>query len=74
MLAAEGQPEGEAHLRRLAVVHDRRHRDIRPELYDQWLTCLLQAVRECDPRYGPQVEQAWRAMLAPGISVMKAAY
>jgi hemoglobin-like flavoprotein len=74
MLAAEGQPEGGAHLRRLATVHDRHHQDIRPGLYDQWLTCLLQAVGDCDPQYGPQVEQAWRAMLSPGIVLMKAAH
>jgi hemoglobin-like flavoprotein len=74
MLAAEGQPEGAAHLQRLATVHDRRHRDIRPDLYDQWLDCLLQAVRDCDPKATPTVEDAWRSMLSPGIAIMKAAY
>jgi hemoglobin-like flavoprotein len=74
MAAAEGQPEGVAHLRRIATVHDQQHRDIRPELYDQWLECLLQAVRDYDPQCTPEVEQAWRAMLSPGIVVMKAAY
>jgi len=74
MLAAEGQPEGAAHLRRIATVHDRRHRDIAPDLYDQWLACLLQAVRDCDPKATPAVEAAWRNMLSPGIAIMKAAY
>jgi hemoglobin-like flavoprotein len=74
MLAAEGQPEGVAHLRRIAAVHDRGHRDIRPELYDLWLECLLRAVRDCDAKATPEVEQAWRAMLSPGIAVIRAAY
>ncbi len=74
MLATEGHPEGEAHLRRIAEVHDRHHRDIRPGLYDRWLECLVQAVRDCDSRVTPEVEQAWRSVLLPGIEVMKAAY
>jgi hemoglobin-like flavoprotein len=74
MLAAEGHPEGKAHLSRIATLHDRGHRDIRPEYYDTWLACLLQAVRDCDPRVSPTVEHAWRTMLAPGIAVMKGAY
>jgi hemoglobin-like flavoprotein len=74
MLAGEGEPEGEAHLRRMAAIHDRDHRDIRPDLYDRWLDCLLQAVRDCDAEATPEVEEAWRDVLAPGIAVMKAAY
>jgi hemoglobin-like flavoprotein len=74
MLAAEGHPEGEAHVHRIAEIHDRHHRDIRPELYDQWLVCLLQAVRECDTEFAPAVEHAWRSILSPGIAIMKAAY
>jgi len=73
-IAAEGHPEGRVHLDRLAVLHDRRHHDIRPELYFRWLDCLLHAVRDCDPDCTPEVEAAWRAMLAPGIAIMTAAY
>jgi hemoglobin-like flavoprotein len=74
MLAAEGHPEGGVHLRRIATLHDREHHDVRPELYDRWLDALIQAVGDCDPRFSCETEQAWRAIVLPGIGVMKAAY
>lgn len=73
-LAAEGHPEGGVHLRRIATLHDRQHRDVRPESYDRWLDCLMQAVSDCDPEFSPDVDYAWRGILLPGIAVMKAAY
>ena len=74
MVAAEGHAEGNAHLRRLAVLHDRQHLDVRPELYDQWLASLLQAVRDCDPAWTGDVERVWTGMLGPGIDVLRGGY
>jgi hemoglobin-like flavoprotein len=74
MLAAEGRPTGRAHLEDIARRHSRAGLDIRPELYDLWLECLVAAVREHDPRFDADVERAWRAVLAPGIEVMKSRY
>jgi hemoglobin-like flavoprotein len=58
----------------IARAHDRQHRDIRPELYDLWLDCLVRSVREHDPEASPEVELAWRTLLAPGIEFMRSAY
>jgi hemoglobin-like flavoprotein len=74
MLASSGKPEGEAHLARIAKIHNRAGRDISPALYDLWLESLLAAVREYDPELDDDAEQAWRRVLAPGIEFLKASY
>jgi hemoglobin-like flavoprotein len=71
--SAPGSPPW-ASLRELGVTHDRHHRNIRPELYDVWLRCLIQAVSEYDPEFSEEVEQAWRETLRIGIDHMRSAY
>ena len=58
----------------LAARHSRKELDIRPELYDQWLECLLQAARRYDPQFSSELELAWRETLAVGIAYMRAHY
>jgi hypothetical protein len=43
-------------------------------LYDQWLECLIQAVRECDPVFCEEVEQAWRRAMRVGIEFLRSRY
>lgn len=74
MLAADGRPETQGHLERLAEVHGPRSRNIPPEMYETWLECLVQAVRENDPRFNSQIEDVWRRMMAKGIEFMIAHY
>ncbi len=64
----------EPELERIAQIHSRAGHDIRPEMYDLWLECLMQAVREHDPQFNPCTETAWRNVLARGIAYMKARY
>lgn len=71
---ALGWPECEAYLERIATGHSKRQRDIAPHLYDLWLECLLKAAKECDERYSPQVEAAWRYVMGAGIRFLKARY
>lgn len=68
-MAAGGMQDSDA-MSKLAALHSRRDKDIRPELYDLWLDCMLQTVREFDPKFDTALEQAWRAALAPGIAYM----
>lgn len=68
-----GSPAWSA-LEDVAVAHDRHHRDIPPEMYDQWLESLVQTVRDVDPEVTDEVETAWRQMLASAIAYMRAAY
>jgi hemoglobin-like flavoprotein len=74
MLASFGVPEASQHLDRLAELHGRKNFDIRPELYDLWLSCMLQTVEAFDPRFDEQTADAWRHMLNQGIDVMKSQY
>ena len=47
---------------------------IPPDLYDVWLECLMQTLKEFDPEYSSEVELSWRVVLAPGITYMKFKY
>jgi len=74
MMLASGGSERSVHMERLAELHSRAKLDIKPELYDLWLDRLVQAVREIDPLFDPEIETAWRRMLQPGIEFMKSRY
>ncbi len=74
MLAAGGKTEGMAHMERIAGVHSKGHYDIPAALYDIWLDCLVQSVREFDPEYTDEMGATWRRVLAPGIEFMKSRY
>lgn len=71
MMAVAAQLEDHAaawkEMDRLARRHNRDDLDIRPELYDLWLECLLKAAAAHDPAFSPEVESAWRETLAVGI-------
>lgn len=61
-------------LPRLAARHARTQRDIRPELYDLWIECLVDTVRATDAQFGPEVESAWREVLLFGADSIRKAY
>ena len=48
--------------------------ELRPELYDLCLDCLLQAVQRFDPSFDEDVERVWRLGLGTGIAFMKSRY
>ena len=76
MLSAAGTTKGLAHreLEKLARRHSRAQLDIKPEWYALWLDCLLEAVSEHDPEFSPEIDEAWRDSLRPGIELLIAAY
>ncbi len=55
----------------LARIHGSRGRDIPVRLYDLWLDCLVDTVREIDPESSDNVALAWRIVMGPGIEFMK---
>lgn len=69
MMAVIGQPEGSAHLQRIAESH--RMMDIKPHHFDLWLNALLQAVAECDSEYTPATADAWRYIMGHGVRFMQ---
>ncbi len=74
MMLASGEPERIVHLERLAKLHSRADLDIKPELYDLWLDRLVQAVKEFDPMFDSEIDNAWRSVLQTGIEFMKSRY
>jgi hemoglobin-like flavoprotein len=75
-VAAQAPKESPAwgDLPRLASLHSRHKLDVRPELYDDWLDCLVQAARRHDPLFSPELEVAWRETLAVGIAYLRSKY
>jgi hemoglobin-like flavoprotein len=72
VLYARGMPDTK--LRALGESHSRMGLDIRPELYDLWLTALLHAVKEHDFEANDEVLTAWREVLGKGINLIKSYY
>jgi hemoglobin-like flavoprotein len=58
----------------LATKHSKRDKDVQAHLYDVWLTCLIDTVKEHDREFDDDVELAWRINLAAGITYMKFKY
>ena len=58
-------------LPRIAERHSRKDLDIGPELYDLWLSALLETAKRYDPEFTPEIEDAWRNTLAAGIDYMR---
>jgi hemoglobin-like flavoprotein len=69
----EGSP-ARSDLPRIAERHSRGDLDIRPELYDLFLECLVVTVRTHDPKFTPEVEFAWREVMGFGIDYMRKHY
>jgi hemoglobin-like flavoprotein len=74
LAATEGKGGPERHLKDLAWSHSRRKLDIGAELYDLWLDSLLAAVKECDPEFAPEIEEAWESIMMEGIAYLISRY
>lgn len=72
--AMAGEPQGMLELRLRAETHDRQHLDIRPGLYDLWLSSVVETAREFDEQWTPAVEDAWRRTLKYAIDFMVRRY
>lgn len=55
----------------VAMIHGKDKLDIPVELFDIWLECLIDTVRERDLVFNTQTEIAWRVVMAAGIAYMK---
>lgn len=61
--ATAGEPESLREIRERAESHDRRHLDISPELYQNWLHSVIETARECDHEWSVETEEAWGIIL-----------
>ena len=62
------------HIQQISQLHGKSGMGIPPLLYDLWLECLIETVREYDPEFRPDVELAWRLVMISGITYMKFHY
>src|SRR5690554_4079027 len=72
ILVARGMSDRK--LRDLGESHSRKRMDIKPEWYALWEESLLKTVRAHDPEWTPELQQAWREVLKPGIDLIRGAY
>lgn len=72
--ATRGEPGARRELAERALSHDRRHLDIRPDLYAVWLDTLILTAREHDPEWTDDTEGAWRHILRFVIDYMARRY
>ncbi|WP_054774622.1 globin domain-containing protein [Methylogaea oryzae] len=54
----------------LGESHAKSGLDIGPELYELWLSALVNTVAENDPKFDAELDAAWREVANHGISVM----
>lgn len=64
----------QAVLKDVGRTHGKNGYNIRAGLYDAWLDSLCDTVKEHDPRYTPQIEQAWRRYMEEAIRIILANY
>lgn len=70
----DGDASAMRHLHERAASHDRRHLNIKPDLYDQWLSTLLETATQCDSEFDNDIAEAWREILGHIIGYMQAHY
>jgi hemoglobin-like flavoprotein len=61
-------------LQKLGHKHSRNQLNIRPRLYPYFVNALMRSLRECDPEWSEELEDAWRKRIAPGIAYMISFY
>ena len=77
LLLVAAQDDGKRptpYLDEVAARHSASQMAIGAELYDLWLDSLLATVREVDPSWGPEVEQAWESVMTVGIAYLVSRY
>ena len=74
VLALEQGDTAMLYLNQIARKHSRDDLDVPPEMYDTWRDCLLQSVKEFDPEFSDEVEQAWLEVTKFAIDFMLERY
>lgn len=72
--ATEGDPEALVELKDRARSHDRYHLNIKPELYQLWLSSILATSKEFDQEWNREIEAAWNRILGYIIKYMVKRY
>lgn len=71
---AEGSSDAEVALQKLGRRHGRGHLNISPTLYLAWTDALITTLQTADSECDARIEDAWRAVLTPGVTLMTSLY
>ena len=63
-------PEGPSVLDRLTAKHGPRELNIKPSWYPLFLESLVLTAGRHDPEFTPEIAQAWRDAVGPGVEYM----
>ncbi|MDH5655511.1 MAG: globin [Spirochaetia bacterium] len=74
ILFAKETLAGKQALEAIAKIHDREHKNIKPELYAFWIDSLCKALSQYDRNWDENTEKAWRDVMEPGIKYFVALY
>lgn len=76
LIAPEAEGEGalKDYLDHIGRRHSRADLDIPAWMYQPWVDCLIEALRESDPDFNPDIERAWRTTMLAGIEQMQSHY
>ncbi len=72
--ADSGKKRPDWYLAEIADRHGAGQLEIGAELYDLWLDSLLATVKEFDPDFSPEVEEAWEQVMMIGIRYLCQSY
>jgi len=59
---------------RVRESHNRHNLDIKPELYDVWLNCLIETVAKYDPQANEELLQQWHRVMSASIDHIRNGY
>ncbi len=74
LLIIYAKRENPALLERIAVRHNRHGVGAPPELYGKFIDALVDALERHDPGFTPELGEAWRRVMAPGVAYMQSRY
>ncbi len=70
LMYEEGKDIAKMSLNRLGKSHGKAGMNIDRNLYPYWIDSLVDAVKECDRQFTPEIEQRWRVAMRRGIDYM----
>ncbi len=74
LLLAYGRPGNGKILDRIAARHGRGDLNIAPRYYPFFADAIVATVRDFDPQFNKDVEEAWRRSLEPGLNYLASFY
>lgn len=69
-----GRKGAESVLSRIRDSHSKAKYNVRPELYPLWISNLLKAIEETDPKFSPEVKEAWEKVLNLAVKYITSGY